>query len=311
MDKLNGLTRNTKEKFLYLSNKAKELYDYDIFVTTGYRTAEHQNRLYQQGRTTPWAIVTHFDWYNTRSSHQYGISFDIAFRWSELYPEDHTKWENIAKIARKINLQRWYDMRIRDKPHFENQGDLPLKYFISNNWEVATMHGKRKVQLYDKKITVSIQNKTSDIHDIKHQILIRSIIRNIQRHIKTPIERIEDEKKASIMIFYVEPWDSRLPVDFPDPRRSLWYWLAPWIAWASWKVFINDNHDWSNIEKRRLRIVLEHEILHCMNIWHSLDEKSIMYKMYSRWEHYDTYTEWVIDLLQKLYWNPKKHSERK
>ena len=56
---------------------------YDISITCGVRTAEEQNKIYQQGRTIPGKIVTKCDGYNIKSKHQVkadglGYAFDIA-----------------------------------------------------------------------------------------------------------------------------------------------------------------------------------------------------------------------------------------
>ncbi|MEF2599722.1 MAG: M15 family metallopeptidase, partial [Fusobacterium mortiferum] len=56
---------------------------YDISITCGVRTAEEQNKIYQQGRTIPGKIVTKCDGYKIKSKHQVkadglGYAFDIA-----------------------------------------------------------------------------------------------------------------------------------------------------------------------------------------------------------------------------------------
>lgn len=65
---------------------AKELIKispYDCSITCGMRTAEEQNKLYQQGRTEAGIIVTKCDGYKVQSNHQekidgYGYAFDIG-----------------------------------------------------------------------------------------------------------------------------------------------------------------------------------------------------------------------------------------
>lgn len=43
---------------------------FDFRITQGLRTAEYQNKLYQQGRTTPGPKITNCDGYRTKSNHQ-------------------------------------------------------------------------------------------------------------------------------------------------------------------------------------------------------------------------------------------------
>lgn len=97
-----------------------------VRITEGFRTAERQNELYQQGRTTPWQVVTDLDGYNKLSNHQSWEAIDIAFTGTEPYPEDHSKWEMIARIGKECWLDWGYDMWGWDKPHFQDNGqDLP------------------------------------------------------------------------------------------------------------------------------------------------------------------------------------------
>lgn len=51
-----------------------------IFLTEGYRTKEHQDALYAQGRTTKGPIVTNARGSSYSSMHQWGIAVDFALR---------------------------------------------------------------------------------------------------------------------------------------------------------------------------------------------------------------------------------------
>lgn len=70
-------------KLIDLMKKAISDSPYDFKIVQGLRTAEYQNSLYQQGRTSPGKIVTKLDGYNRKSNHQakadgYGHAVDIA-----------------------------------------------------------------------------------------------------------------------------------------------------------------------------------------------------------------------------------------
>ena len=70
LDKLKGVHQN-------LVNFIKELIliaPYDFKITRGVSTAEEQNKLYQQGRTTKGIKVTRADGYKQKSNHQ--IKYD-------------------------------------------------------------------------------------------------------------------------------------------------------------------------------------------------------------------------------------------
>ena len=78
LEKLNGVHIN-------LVNFFKELIlvsPWDFKITAGVRTAEEQNKLYQQGRTVKGIKVTKVDGYKLKSNHQikadgYGYAVDI------------------------------------------------------------------------------------------------------------------------------------------------------------------------------------------------------------------------------------------
>ena len=87
-------------------------------VTTGYRSIEEQNRLYQQGRTTFGQIVT---WAKGGESyHNYGLAFDVVRMengkadWTPVSPE-------IAGIAKQQGFTWGGDWAVpkTDYPHFQ------------------------------------------------------------------------------------------------------------------------------------------------------------------------------------------------
>lgn len=98
---------------------------HDISITCGVRTAEEQNKLYQQGRTIPGKIVTKCDGYNIKSKHQMksdglGYAFDIAVisNWNKKV------FKEIADSARELmkiyNIEWGGDWKnFSDYPHFQ------------------------------------------------------------------------------------------------------------------------------------------------------------------------------------------------
>ena len=66
LDKLEGVHPNLVNFLKELILKSQGL----IKITAGVRTAEEQNKLYQQGRTTKGIKVTKVDGYKQKSNHQ-------------------------------------------------------------------------------------------------------------------------------------------------------------------------------------------------------------------------------------------------
>lgn len=101
----------------------------EVFLTETLRTTERQQQLYSQGRITPGSIVTWLDGVNKISEHQKGLAIDIAFyghNQAEMWPEDHMKWENVAKTARSLGMLWGYDLWRTDRPHFHDDPDVSL-----------------------------------------------------------------------------------------------------------------------------------------------------------------------------------------
>lgn len=91
-----------------------------LIVTEGFRTKEHQDKLYAKGRTAPGSIVTNAKGSTYSSQHMWGIAFDVAINDSKLlYDTDTLK--KVAKIAKssKVGLAWGGDWTsIVDYPHF-------------------------------------------------------------------------------------------------------------------------------------------------------------------------------------------------
>ena len=129
LKKLEGLHPNLQNFFMELI----KISPYDFSITQGIRTTAEQNKLYQQGRTTPGKIVTNCDGYKLKSSHQtksdgLGHAGDIAvlvnnkITWSERY------YKEVAMAARilmqKYNIEWGGDWKnFKDLPHFEYKGE--------------------------------------------------------------------------------------------------------------------------------------------------------------------------------------------
>ena len=129
LKKLERLHPNLQNFFMELI----KISPYDFSITQGIRTAEEQNKLYQQGRTVPGKIVTNCDGHKLKSNHQIksdglGHAGDIAvlinnkITWKEKY------YKEVAMSARilmqKYNIEWGGDWKnFKDLPHFEYKGE--------------------------------------------------------------------------------------------------------------------------------------------------------------------------------------------
>ena len=136
LNKLEGVHQN-------LVNFMKELIliaPYDFKITRGVSTAEEQNKLYQQGRTTKGIKVTRADGYKQKSNHQiksdgFGHAVDIFLtgvyengsyrKFSEQEGYDVKRLKDVADHilavakSKNINVGWGGNWKKKDTPHFE------------------------------------------------------------------------------------------------------------------------------------------------------------------------------------------------
>ena len=133
---INNLSDNFKLKVV---DFLKEVWDI-IFITEGFRSDERQAYLYNKIPKVTW--VKH-------SNHQDWNAIDIAFRWDELYPKDHSKWEEIWNIAKKHGIDwGFYIWDWIDKPHFQDNWQPYKKQTMEKYWKEIT----RKWFTYPKSV---------------------------------------------------------------------------------------------------------------------------------------------------------------
>ena len=98
-----------------------------IRVTQGLRTWEEQDKLYQQGRTTPGKIVTNAA--AGLSYHNYGLAVDVV-PMTPLGPDwdaSHPTWKRIVEVGVSLGMESGATWRtLVDYPHFQLTGNLPV-----------------------------------------------------------------------------------------------------------------------------------------------------------------------------------------
>lgn len=99
-------------------------YDFGVAWMGGFRTAEEQNKLYQQGRTTEGKKITNADGYKKKSKHQSGNAVDLvcyrdgAITWNQkVFAE---VMEHIMEIAKKrYDITLTWGGKWGDSPHIQ------------------------------------------------------------------------------------------------------------------------------------------------------------------------------------------------
>lgn len=103
-----------------------------IVIVQANRTMEEQQKLYNQGRTTPGSIVTNAK--PGSSFHNYGNALDACIlnedgknvTWEDTTP----RWERVIQIGQSLGFVSGSTFRsIKDYPHFEFTQGKPLSYF--------------------------------------------------------------------------------------------------------------------------------------------------------------------------------------
>ena len=136
-----NMFKNVHPNLVKIMKAAIENSPYDFRITAGARTAEEQNKLYQQGRTTKGTIITKADGYKNKSNHQiksdgYGHAVDIficgkydengnyqKFNTEQGYDDKKIREvaNHIKTVAKNLGLSiEWGgDWKFYDSPHFQ------------------------------------------------------------------------------------------------------------------------------------------------------------------------------------------------
>lgn len=124
--------KGLKQNLIDFFNDLIKISKYDFIVTCGIRTAEEQNKLYQQGRTLPGNIVTNCDGVRFRSKHQIrddgkGHAGDIVILVNNKVTWDTRRYkdfvnDDVRKLMKKHNVEWGGDWKFKDYPHFQDRG---------------------------------------------------------------------------------------------------------------------------------------------------------------------------------------------
>jgi peptidoglycan L-alanyl-D-glutamate endopeptidase CwlK len=97
-----------------------------VVITSTYRDAESQDRLYAQGRTTPGKIVTKAK--GGESFHQFRVAFDfVPVVNGKAVWDDEKLWQRCGEIGRKCSLEWGGGWGFKDKPHMQSTGGYSIE----------------------------------------------------------------------------------------------------------------------------------------------------------------------------------------
>jgi peptidoglycan L-alanyl-D-glutamate endopeptidase CwlK len=102
----------------------------DLHITSGMRTFEEQQALYDQGRTKPGKIVTKAK--PGTSFHNYGLAIDVI-PFVDSKPDWNTKlWPEISDIGKGLGFSWGGDWKtFKDLPHFEFPANTSYKVLLA------------------------------------------------------------------------------------------------------------------------------------------------------------------------------------
>jgi peptidoglycan LD-endopeptidase CwlK len=106
-----------------------------ILITDDFRSAEDQNRLYEQGRTAAGNIVTHAR--GGESFHNFGLAIDFAIKtpsenviWDMQYDGNQNgrpDWDEVVELAKALGFEWGGDWaQFKDHPHLQMNFGLTL-----------------------------------------------------------------------------------------------------------------------------------------------------------------------------------------
>jgi peptidoglycan L-alanyl-D-glutamate endopeptidase CwlK len=115
--RINQLHPKIRDKVREFINKADKA-GIQLRITSGLRSWDEQQKLYNQGRTEPGAIVTNAK--PGESYHNFGLAFDVVPIVNGQADFNTPYWNKIAQIGKSVGFIWGGDFKsIKDKPHFE------------------------------------------------------------------------------------------------------------------------------------------------------------------------------------------------
>jgi peptidoglycan L-alanyl-D-glutamate endopeptidase CwlK len=132
---LHPFIRDKVRQFLSLAKES----GIDLLITSGMRTFQEQEKIYQQGRTLPGPIVS---WAKPGTSyHNYGLAIDVVpiVNGQAIWGSTNT-WNRLGALGKSLGFTWGGDWKRKpDRPHFQ----LELGYKIA---DLLALHQAKKYQ---------------------------------------------------------------------------------------------------------------------------------------------------------------------
>lgn len=107
----------------------------EVRITSAFRSWDDQDALYEQGRTTPGAIVT--DAMGGDSYHNWGLAFDMApVVNGQISYEDEALFDRLGRLGEQVGLEwggNWtsFYVALKDRPHFQYTFGLSTEQLLN------------------------------------------------------------------------------------------------------------------------------------------------------------------------------------
>ena len=126
LDMMKMLYPGFRDDLLNVLNIIAQTTNINLRLTCGFRNISEQQKIYNQGRTSPGKIVTNAEPFQT--FHNYGLAADFCFRGNDPYLDISKNaqniWQQVGLIAANNNLTWGGTFKFQDKPHLENNYGL-------------------------------------------------------------------------------------------------------------------------------------------------------------------------------------------
>ncbi|MCL2638146.1 MAG: M15 family metallopeptidase [Oscillospiraceae bacterium] len=124
---------------------AAQKQDINLRITDGFRSIEEQNILYEQGRTTPGAIVTNGR--GGQSYHNFGLALDVVEMKDGVPLWEETDWDKVGALGKQFGFEWGGDWAsFVDRPHFEMSFGFSTSQFLQMYNDDKTTDGFVNIQ---------------------------------------------------------------------------------------------------------------------------------------------------------------------
>jgi peptidoglycan LD-endopeptidase CwlK len=131
IERVAKLHPDVRELFVQFITECEDSLGICLRITQGWRSADEQQRLYEQGRTRPGKIVTNAA--GGHSYHNYGLAVDLAVVSAD---GAHIQWDYdmaaLKPYAGKYEIEWGGDWKsIQDRPHFQRSFGLSIRELLA------------------------------------------------------------------------------------------------------------------------------------------------------------------------------------